>query len=96
MTDRFPIVTEPTWLDRQRLATPPPADGYVQDGWRCLYHPRGFCHNPLDCTLIPTWIAANAAADEIFRAAEPTRVTLAELARRAKVQRELDENGVLR
>lgn len=29
--------------------------GLKLDGWVCTYHPRGFCHNPLDCDLVPTF-----------------------------------------
>lgn len=37
-----------------KLTTPPPAPHYELHGWHCTYH-LGWCHNPLDCDLIPVW-----------------------------------------
>lgn len=41
----------------RRLHTDPPAPGYRQIGWHCVYHEQQgrMCHNPSDCDLIPTW-----------------------------------------
>ena len=93
MTD-YPIVIEPQYLDRHTLATPPPAPGYVQHGWYCTYHPSPFCHNPLDCDFVPIWRPAGKALREIRDTAEPTRVTLADLARKATAERKADERAV--
>lgn len=61
-----------TWI-----FTLPPTPDYVLDGWSCQYHSRGFCHNPLDCDMVPKWklkprtmatVAAEQAEEKVDRA----------------------------
>lgn len=38
------------------LKIDPPSDDYIFVGYTCIYHiPRGWCHNPLDCDLVPMY-----------------------------------------
>lgn len=51
-----PVIPEPEPVGDPLLV--PPGPGYRQVGWQCLYHEQssnGFCHNPLDCDLVPRW-----------------------------------------
>ena len=57
-------------VDR-RLHTDPPAPGYRQVGWHCIYHEQAgrWCHNPLDCDMIPLWaLDVPTAKERLFHA----------------------------
>lgn len=43
----------------------PPTDNYELHGWHCIYH-EGWCHNPLDCDLVPVWRLKREVAIELL------------------------------
>ena len=52
---------------RQLTTIEPPGPGYRQVGWHCVYHEAQgrWCHNPLDCDMVPTWALTWEAAHKV-------------------------------
>lgn len=56
-----------------RILEEDPPEGMRRIGWHCIYHEQKgrFCHNPLDCDLVPIYTYTLDVAFEKFKNAPP-------------------------